>query len=316
MSFDTPSQLYLPLLEDDVCEQKNDKKISIKCDPMGYKFRIIKRSKFGKNERLFPTKDHLENLHIKSLEEARFSNFKQCVEAAVKLGISLNGADLTNSLDAVDLLEINSKETNAKIKLYSLSGGDYTGGDFRNTYCVGVNFADSLLDYCNFSGDFTQRELDERDINGLTTEAERAVFSGCSLKNTQFNNAVLNHAEFNTSIGAHSDLIKATYCDLTNAKLTNTCLRFASFSSVKLGQFTQISVLDDRDIETAHFRNIDFSVMAFSSEAPQERAAFPFYMVRPSHYSNCTFPEGFNSLSQEQNKIQALKSPVCDNHTY
>ena len=312
------SQLSLPFMEISQDPNRGLKadndgyKAASKIDPEGYHFRIVRRTKSAGDREIFPTKRDLNKLGIKSLEDAKFNSFKECVEAAIQCGVSLNGADLTNTLGLLEKLELPETGANGiqnKIKLYSLAGGDYRGGDFRNTNISGINFSDSLLDDCDLSGDKSCSELEKNGYKGLTTEAENVKFSGCSMKRIKLNNAVLNGAEFSVGVGTDPDTIETTYCDLTDAELNNVVLSRARFSETILGPHTQISVDRDFDISNAHFSRLDFTCLKLENgDNKQDKVGrFPLYAVHPNHYQGCSFPQAFGALANRQKPSASLR---------
>lgn len=242
-----------------------------------FPFRIVRRQKLGGEKLIFPTKEHIYRL--KGIDQ--FESFKDCVQEAIALGVSLQGADLT---DMIDLAYINAQdeETQTKIKqASSLENGDYEGADFRNCLAEGVHFSGSNLKKADFSGRMDQEQIEKSGYNGYTTELSRASFSGCNVSGAIFDNAILERANFGQGL---DETLSPIDCQASGASFKQVNLAHARFSKTTLSGAT-ISVGRESFIRNAYFDNINFKGVA----------QFPFYTVDPDRYRNCQFPEGFSA---------------------
>lgn len=232
---------------------------------MPLKFRIVSRLKTGSQAVLFSDPDH------------PFYSFKDCVEEAIRRGIDLSYADLTDPFDGLEILRANKekREINRfKFKRLSLAYGHYDGGVFKNSFIEGVDFSGSSLKRCDFSGDYTRQDLEDHHCIGYTTEGAGADFSGCDLSYTKFDNAILSESRFSTLIDYEKE--KRALCLLDQTKFHHTDLRHARFSFARLDNpiFEPVS---KNDIQGLQFECCDFS----------NTYAFPYMYKDAIRFTSC-----------------------------
>lgn len=185
-------------------------------------FRIKRRSKLG-GGLIFPTQDH---------HAPHFASFKDCVEYAVKHNISLRGADLTDPYDGYT-------EKEGKI---DLSNGVYNRGDFRDVLMTGVMWCNSSCVGANFSGTSSYKDIHRSGYSLHTTEGENCDFSGCNLKHTRFNKAILNHSKF----GMFHDKANNTDipCRIEEATFKEARAHSVRFTNAKANEKTVFESID------------------------------------------------------------------------
>ena len=234
-------------------------------------FRIVKRGGSSSNpdDIIYPRYEH---------KVLPFDSFRDCVEAAIRDGVSLKNADLSNPyhLAFIEKFDLDKapdlkKELNARA---SLRDGFYEDGDFENVMAQGVDFSGSKMARCHFHGHASPQQVRDNNLSAAMAELEYTKFNGCDLTDARFENAVLNNAEF--AIAYNYDTEKTNNAVLNNACFTSCELHGTSIRTPKCNGLS----LDKSNNGRLSVDNIDFNHCA---------AGFHYRLIGSS--SRCKWPD-------------------------
>ncbi len=250
------------------------------------KFRIVLRHKARLSAQ---NSDHVIFPHPEKHEGIVFNSYKDCVEAAIKLGISLKNADLRETHNSFNELDLSDEEKSLIKTKISLQNGVYDGADFRNVICERVNFSNSSLRHVDFSGDIDPISINKKEHHHrMLSEMARVVFDGCDLSHTKFINCILDNASFGRAMDDNGAMI--------NPALDHTVLKESQANNIKI---------DRASVKAINWQGERFYNFTVHDVDFREMTAFPIFQIDTMR--GCQFAQG---LRPTGTKTPALVSRI------
>lgn len=228
-------------------------------------FRIIKRGGSSSNpdDVIYPRYEH---------KVLPFDTFRDCVEAAIRDGVSLKDANLSDPYH-MDFIEKFDMDKNPDLKKElrersSLQDGFYEDGDFDNVMAQGVDFSGSKMAHCTFRGIASFKQVRENNLSAAMCELEFTKFNGCDLTDAHFENAVLKNAEFSVSFNYETEKTQEVVLNntaFTSCEMYNTSIRTPKCTGLSIDKSNQGRLIVD-NIDFKHCsRGFHYGIIGTSS---------------------------------------------------
>lgn len=239
-------------------------------------FRIVLREKSRSSSQ---NNAHVIFPHPEKHKNITFNSYRDCVEAAVKLGISLKGANLCDTHNRFNELDPSKDEQSPAgrreiKKRQSLRNGHYDGADFRNVICERVDFSNSSLRNANFSGDIDPISINKKEHHHrMLTEMANVIFDGCDLSHATFINCILDSASFRRGMNEEGTMV--------NPKLDHSIFKDNKADHLRI---------DSASVKEIRWQGEQFYNLTVNNVDFREMIAFPIFQI--DSMRGCEFAQG------------------------